>query len=422
MQKVKEQDQGASPLIMWAIMVTFYMYQFVARSAFPTVLTEEYMKYFCLDAKGIGILVSCYYFLYTSAQIPAGIIIDKFSIRLNATIAIATCATGVLLFVSTTNCYIAGIGQMLIGLGSAASLLFVFKVVVDWFPEERRPLMISYAISAGCIGPVVFGPMVALIVKNFDWKIVMITHAIIGYVLAFIVWKIAVDKKSDPAESSVDNEPIPLIEAFKKVITSPQAWILALVAMSQYAPLSALADLWGTSYIKKMYDADPAISSLANNMIYFGLAFGGPFFSYLVIALNSYKKTLMISTLCCVLAFGLILTLDDITLNGMFAIFFAVGFFSGAMLVFPLGTLLFKKSMSATISAFINMGSMISGIILMPLIGYLIDVSWDGTIENGVKIYSTIDYRFGFRSVFCSLILAFVLVLFIKDRSPKKAK
>jgi hypothetical protein len=105
----------------------------------------------------------------------------------------------------------------------------------------------------------------------------------------------------------------------------------------------------------------------------------------------------------------------------MFAMFFAMGFFSGAMLVFPLGTLLFSKSMSATISAFINMGSMISGIILMPLIGYLIDISWDGTIENGAKIYSLIDYRFGFRSVLCSLILAVILTLFIKDRSPRSA-
>jgi MFS family permease len=179
---------------------------------------------------------------------------------------------------------------MLVGLGSAASLLFVFKVVVDWFPPEKRPLMISFAISAGCMGPVIFGPSVALIVKTFDWKSVMFTHAIIGYVLAAVVWNVAVDKKQAPAvDSTVDNAEISLINALKKIVTSPQAWILALVAMMQYSPLSALADLWGTSYIKKMYDADPAISSLANNMIYFGLAFGGPFFSYLVMVFVSYK-------------------------------------------------------------------------------------------------------------------------------------
>lgn len=422
MQKLQEQEKNISPILMWSIMVIFYMYQFVARSAFPTVLTEEYMKYFCLDAKGIGFLVSCYYFLYTSAQIPAGIVIDKFNIRLIATIAVATCATGVLLFVATTNYYVAAIGQMLVGLGSAASLLFVFKVVVDWFPPEKRPLMISFAISAGCMGPVIFGPSVALIVKTFDWKSVMFTHAIIGYVLAAVVWNVAVDKKQAPAvDSTVDNAKISLIDALKKIATSPQAWILALVAMMQYSPLSALADLWGTSYIKKMYDADLAISSLANNMIYFGLAFGGPFFSYLVMVLDSYKKALLISTSCCVISFGLILFIDNISLHGMFAMFFAMGFFSGAMLVFPLGTLLFPKSISATISAFINMGSMISGIILMPLIGYLIDISWDGTIENGAKIYSLIDYRFGFRSVLCFLILAVILTLFIKDRSPRSA-
>ena len=88
------------PIVMWIALLVFYIYQFIARSAFPTVLTDQYMKFFNLDAKGVGALASCYYFVYTFAQIPVGILIDKCSIRLIGTLATATCATGVLIFIA----------------------------------------------------------------------------------------------------------------------------------------------------------------------------------------------------------------------------------------------------------------------------------------------------------------------------------
>lgn len=419
MEKIK--DNSYLPILMWSAMVSFFMYQFIARSSFPTVLTEEYMKFFGLDAKGVGVLVSCYYFLYTFVQIPIGIIVDKYNVRSVATISIIACATGVLLFIATRNYYLAGFGQMLIGLGASSAFIATIKVVVSWFPENKRAMMVSFAISIGCIGPVIFGPLVAKIVKIFDWRSMMFTFSILGYILAIFIWNIVRDKSecSENKQLEQKSETGTLLNSLKKLFSSTQIWILVIFSFAQYAPLSALADLWGTSYIKKLYKADTAVCSLANNMIYLGMVFGSPFWSYMSSVLNSYKKPMVISILCASITFFLIIFLSNIPLSVMFCLFFILGFSSGAMLAFPLGTALFPKSMSATISGFLNTGSMMSGVILMPLIGFLIDHSWNGIILNEIKVYNIEDFRFGFLAVLISLCIGFIFSLMIKDRSLK---
>lgn len=422
-----------SPFVIWGVMVLFFIYQFIARSAFPTVLTEEYMKYFSLDAEGVGALVSCYYIAYTVMQIPVGIILDRFKARILATLATAICASGVLLFVSTQEVAIASFGQMLVGFGSAFSFLLVLKVCIDLFPPEKRAIMLTYSTSVGCLGPVIFGPLIATIVKSFDWRNVMIVYALCGYVLAAAIWYLAnggqqedtsaaVATDKDQNDNSSKKGPS-VLQSLKIIVSAPQAWVMALFALMQYAPLSALADLWGTSYIKKLYDADTAVCSLANNMIYLGMIIGGPLFSHFCVYIDSYKKTMAISSIGCVATFAAILFLGHyVPIYGMFTLFFLTGVFSSATFHFALGPILMPKEVRGTLSGFINMGSMLSGVILMRLIGFLIDHSWDGRIENGIKIYSIGDFQFGLMSVFVALTLGVVLVFFMQDKSPKAAE
>ncbi|MDR3151680.1 MAG: MFS transporter [Holosporaceae bacterium] len=420
--KEKGVPENCASVLMWGIAVAFFVYQFVARSAFPTVLTEEYMKYFNLDAKEVGALVSCYYIFYTIAQIPAGIIIDKYSIRLVMSLSIAVCAAGVMMFVSSNYYIIASAGQMLVGLGSAFAFIGCIKTVTSWFPPHRRAAMISYTISIGSIGPVIFGPTVALLVKKFPWIEVMITFSLFGFVLSVLAWLFMRDKEEEDKnhQNNGSKTAPPLLNDLKIILSSRRIWILSLLIVMQYAPLSALADLWGTQFIKKLYNADSAVASLANNMIYLGLVVGSPFFAWLAKKINSYKNSMTIGLLISSAAFTVV-QFCHIPIYGMFAALFVVGFSCGALLEFVIGTAEFPGRMSATVTSVINMSSMVSGIILMPLIGWIVDLSWDGAMMDGIKLYSASDYRNGFFAVLASLLIALGMSFFVKESSRAKS-
>jgi hypothetical protein len=77
------------------------------------------------------------------------------------------------------------------------------------------------------------------------------------------------------------------------------------------------------------------------------------------------------------------------------------------------------KAISATTIGFTNMIVMLSGVILQPAFGYLLNLHRDGTIQSsGNSVYSIDDYNFALVSVPLSLVLAALVVRSIKDTYP----
>ncbi|MDR2158303.1 MAG: MFS transporter [Holosporaceae bacterium] len=409
------------PTLMWVAALLFFFYQFIARSSFTTVLNEQLMRHFQIDAAGIGVLASCYYWVYTLMQGGVGVVIDKFGPRITATIAALTFVLGIFLFIATSNCYVAGMGQMLIGFGSSFVFILVLKVITEWFPENEVPVKISYSVAIGSLGPVIGGPAVSYLVKHFYWIDVIKVFALFGLFLAAALWLVLRDKGSSACDAAGEKN-ISIMDSIKMILTSQQFWVLALFSMMQYAPLSALGDLWGVSFIKKAYGADSTVATLINNMLYLGMIVGSPTFAHLALFMNSYKKPMIIGIVFCAICVGLIVFCSQFPIWAAFVLFFFTGFSCGAVLAFPLAIAVFPSSIGATVTSFINMASMVSGVILMPLIGYIIDLSWDGTVENGIKAYSTNDFRIGLTSVFAFSAMGIILSFLIKDKSPKEKR
>jgi len=405
-------------LVIWSTLAAFYFYQFIARSSFITVLTSEFMQYFNIDTAGIGFLGSCYYWIYTLMQIPAGIIVDKYSSKLVATLATLTCSFGLFVLVLTSNSYVAGFGEMLMGFGSAFAFVLIVKAIVTWFPTDKVAIMTSFAMSVGTLGPVLGGPGVARIVESHHWINVIKAYCFVGVGLAMLIWFVVKDKETKNKDDQSENG---LMDAIKVIISSKQAWVLGLITMAIYAPLSALGDMWGVMFIKVAYGLNSESAAWANNMLYLGVVIGSPLFAYSATLLKSFKKPMMAGAIGAFIFLSIIVYLSDyINTYSLFVLFFLTGFSCGSMLAYPLALALFPKSIGATVTGFVNMMSMVSGIILMPTVGGIIEYLWDGAIENGIQIYKLSNFRWGLMPVLVFLGFGIVLSFFIKDRSPSE--
>jgi len=412
-------NKGYLSVVIWSVLVAFYFYQFIGRSSFITVLTHEWMTHFHTDAIGIGILGSCYYWVYTIMQIPAGIIVDRMSLKNVATLATLICTAGLYALVATDNFGIAAFGEMLLGFGSSFAFILAMKAITEWFPKHKIAIMSSYTMSVGCLGPVLGGPAVAYIVRHFQWQDVIKTYCWFGIVLAVIVWNVVQDKKQSKANNN--REVLSLLQALKLIVSSGQAWILALFTMALYAPLSSLGDLWGVSFIKVAYGLNAEMSALVNNMLYLGVVIGSPLIAHVATLLRSYKKPMIVGIFGALISLSMIVYCSAyINIPTLFALFFLTGISCGAMLTYPLAFALFPKAIGATVTGFINMMSMVSGIVLMPLIGIIIKYFWNGKMENGIEVYQLNDYVCGLTSVIVFLAFGAIVSFLIKDNYPKE--
>ena len=104
----------------------------------------------------------------------------------------------------------------------------------------------------------------------------------------------------------------------------------------------------------------------------------------------------------------------------MISLLFLTGIFlGGQFLAFSMTCALNPLSASTTAGGFHNMICMLSGVVFQPLIGYLLDYSWQKTYINGVRAHTPSDYTFAFSSITVSLVLACVIILFVEEKYSK---
>ena len=56
------------------------------------------------------------------------------------------------------------------------------------------------------------------------------------------------------------------------------------------------------------------------------------------------------------------------------------------------------------------------GAVFQPLMGFLLDLHWDGTKIAGVPVYSTADYQFAFWIFPIMFVIGLVCALLVKER------
>jgi MFS family permease len=72
-------------------------------------------------------------------------------------------------------------------------------------------------------------------------------------------------------------------------------------------------------------------------------------------------------------------------------------------------------ALAGTTSGVINMGNMLGGMIMQPAVGWVLDRHWEGTMEDGIRVYGFDAYRAGFGMMLAWLAVALVLVLFTRE-------
>ncbi len=414
--KERERDGLLYPLLMWSLLALFYLYQYIARSSIPTTLTDQIMLHFGLDSAGVGALLGCYYYAYTFVQIPAGRLLDKFGTRMTSAVATFVCSSGLFIFIATSNVSVGAFGQICVGVGSAFAFLALFKCITMWFKPSQVTTMTSLSAAFGPIGPVCAGPMIASIVSHTDWKSLIVTFSIIGVVLAFIIFLVVKDKKS-----SVAHEDSSIVDSLKIIVRNKDVWIISIYMLLLYAPISALADLWGVSFLKATYPTiSAAEASFASNMIYIGLIFGCPMCGLFSNYMRSHRITFIVSAAICMFSFGVII-LSHVSYMTMVVLLFITGFGTGgSAITFVAAAQCVPSNITGVTTGFVNTLCMLSGVILQPLIGFIVKQSWNGVIENGLPIYQASDYTLGLSAVMVFLVICFISSFFIKETYPKE--
>ena len=175
-------SQGRAWLV-WSVAAGCYAYGFFQRVA-PSVIVDDLMTAFALDATLLGTLSAAYFYTYAALQIPLGVLIDRFGPRRLLLLGAILAALGGTLFALAGGLATALLARGLIGAGVGVAYIATLKLVGAWFPLHRFGLLAGLTLAAGTLGAIGAQLPLALAVGTFGWRPVLLVVGIAALALA----------------------------------------------------------------------------------------------------------------------------------------------------------------------------------------------------------------------------------------------
>ncbi|MGN8545396.1 MFS transporter [Bradyrhizobium sp. 13971] len=123
-----------------------------------------------LGTADLGLLTSVYFLVFAAAQIPVGILLDRFGPRRVQSALLLLAAVGAGLFAVSTTFLSLLIARAMIGLGVAAALTAGLKSIILWFPRERVALLNGYMVMLGSLGALTATAPVEHLLAWMGWR------------------------------------------------------------------------------------------------------------------------------------------------------------------------------------------------------------------------------------------------------------
>lgn len=285
--------------MIWVIASVFYAYQYVLR-VMPNILLHDIMEQFHIDTATFGQFSGVYYIGYSLMHIPIGLMLDRFGPRKIMSGCILLMLLGLSPLLFATHWIYPIVGRFLIGLGSSAAILGLFKIIRMAFKEAEFARMLSWSVTIGLIGAIYGGGPVQYIREAFGYEAVIYLFGLAGLVLACATYWIVPDIQTE-AQSTV-------LSDVKEVLSNRKVVWCCLSAGLMVGPLEGFADVWGTAFLRQGYGLDSIIAAGLPSLMYIGMCFGSPLLSFIAEKVGSYLFTIVAAGAIMIGSFVLLLT------------------------------------------------------------------------------------------------------------------
>lgn len=118
----------------------------------------------------LGLLTSAYFLAFGAAQIPCGILLDRYGPKLVQSVLLLIASGGALVFALADNLLLLMVGRALIGLGVAVGLMAGLKAIVLWFPADRHALVNGWMMMLGTLGAVTATTPADRMIDSIGWR------------------------------------------------------------------------------------------------------------------------------------------------------------------------------------------------------------------------------------------------------------
>lgn len=388
-------------------------------------LAPDLMRDFQVTGDKLGLLAASYFDANVLFLLPAGIILDRFSTKKVALITMAICTLGTLLFATATHIGWAAFFRFFTGIGSAFCFLSCMRLASIWFHDKRLALVTGTIMTLAFLGGSVAQTPMTILISHLGWRGAVYCDAALGVVIFIIMFIFIKDYPDHQAEMREKRrlhlEELGFWKSVRISYLNLQNWLSAISANMTNLPVYILGAIWGSVYMVQTQGISRTHASVITSMIFIGTLIGSPVIGWFSDRIHNRKLPIFLGSLISLLIVSLIIYGPTLSYGALIGLFLLLGFVSsGGIINYSLVAEKNVPALTATSVSVVSMCVIGGGAVFQPVVGWLLDLDWDGTKINHVPFYSLQDYHHAFLILPAAFVISMFMVFFMKESHGKQ--
>ena len=332
--------------------------------------------------------------VYAAAQVPAGLLLDRFGSKVLIFSGAAVMASGQLLLAFTESLPTAVAARAVVGLGDAVTFISVLRLVPHWFSPRRVPLVTQLTGICGQLGQVLSAVPFFALLAGAGWTTAYVSVAAIG-VLSMVLTLALV--KNTPNGVVVPTHTTSIRETLASVKTvwlRPGTRLGFFTHMGTQFSVTVFALMWGVPYLTEAQGLSTGAAGGLLTISVVAAISSGIVVGIFTGRLPHRRSRLVLGIIGAnALAWTVLLTLPHrapVWLLVALIVVISVGG-PGSMVGFDFARTFNSSATLGTAQGMVNMGGFVASLLVMQAMGLILDAAGDFSFDS-FRLAWTVQY------------------------------
>jgi len=402
-QQPTNQKDGLKAWIVFLGGGLAYCMAMCARTSFGVAVPWADQR-FGLSSAQLAVFIMGQLAVYAAAQIPVGLLLDRYGSRKVLTCGLIIVGLGQLALAQAHTFPTALAARALVGAGDATAFIGVVRFLPAWFSASRVPLLTQITNVGGQIGQVISAFPVVWWLHDYGWSTSFNLVALAVFMAAVST---AVLVRDDPSGAKT---PVAQTESVRRsmgaVLRNRATWVGWMIHATAAFPFNVIALMWGSAWMRQgMHLSDTVSATMLSLEGLFLVAAGIPAGIISGRWPRRRLQTCLAAYAISVLTWVVGLALSPSAAAALIVIIgAAIGSCVGA-LGFDIVREYTQRSRWGVAIGTVNTGGFVSSIIAVELVGLILD------LRGGARTGSDFIVAFGAMGVIIAVLVVSLLIV-----------
>ena len=332
--------------------------------------------------------------VYAGAQVPAGVLLDRFGSKALIAAGGVLMASGQLVLAFTESLPMAIGARAVVGLGDAVTFISVLRLVPHWFTMRQVPLVTQLTGICGQLGQVLSAVPFLAVLTAMGWTVAYVSVAALG--VLSIVLTLAVVKNT-PDGTTTTREPTSVrdtLSSVKTVWLRPGTRLGFFTHMGTQFSVTVFALMWGVPYLTVAQGLSAGVAGALLTMSVAAAISSGVLVGVFTGRHPHRRSRLVLAIIASnALAWSVVLALPGpapLWLLVVLVVVISVGG-PGSMVGFDFARTFNPSTTLGTAQGMVNMGGFLASLLLMQAMGVILEAT-GGLSFDSFRIAWTLQY------------------------------